>query len=295
MRNDCPHCELNPDFESDCRTVVRFGSFHRKSDSKDVERFRCLRCKITFSTATKDSCFRQKKRQKNKRLFELLASGVSQRRSARLLRINRTTVARRLIFFGEFCREKLRIDTILLKVDHMQFDDLETFEHSKCKPLSVTLAVEGEKRRILGFQVAQMSAKGLLVKKALKKYGPRRDERTKARKALFRALSNVVAEGAIIKSDSNPYYAKDVRKFFPKCHHVTCIGKRGAITGQGELKKIHFDPIFSLNHTCAMLRANICRLIRKTWCTTKKKDRLSDHLAIYAVYHNQHLNSAKSA
>jgi len=37
--------------------------------------------------------------------------------------------------------------------------------------------------------------------------------------------------------------------------HRTVKGRRGSIAGQGELKKIGFDPLFSLNHTCAMLRA----------------------------------------
>jgi hypothetical protein len=59
------------------------------------------------------------------------------------------------------------------------------------------------------------------------------------------------------------------------------------LTGQGELKVGGFDPIFSLNHTCAMLRANINRLFRKTWCTTKKMEMLEHHLAIYALYHNE--------
>ena len=135
-----------------------------------------------------------------------------------------------------------------------------------------------------------------MAKKAFKRYGFRRDERALARKLLFQELAPVVARGAAIRSDSNPYYKNDVKRHFPTCQHLTCIGTRGAITGQGELKKIKFDPLFSLNHTYAMFRANIVRLIRKTWCTTKKKERLEDHLAIYAVYHNAHLkNKIKAA
>lgn len=289
MHPNCPTCENKPNYVSDDRTVVLFGSFHRTSDSKDVKRYRCLLCLKTFSQATKDLCFRQKKRQKNKLLAEYLASGVSQRRAARLLRINRTTVARRLKFLGAIAREKLSFKTALSPVTHMQFDDLETFEHSKCKPLSVLMAVEGRTRRILSFQVARMRAKGRLAKKSLKKYGILREERAQKRKILFQELRPMIQPGATIKSDSNPYYVDDVKRFFPDCTHVTCIGQRGAVTGQGELKKIGFDPIFSLNHTYAMLRANICRLIRKTWCTTKKKESLEAHLAIYAVYHNAHL------
>ena len=76
---------------------------------------------------------------------------------------------------------------------------------------------------------------------------------------------------------------------FPGKTHFRHKGGRGCITGQGELKKLRFDPLFSLNHTCAMLRANINRLFRKTWCTTKKKEGLERHLAVYMDFHNTRL------
>lgn len=293
MTPNCPCCELKPCFVSDCRTVVRFGHFRRTSDSKKIQRFRCLTCRKTFSRATHHPCFRQKKRHKNRRIFELLGSSVSMRRTARLLRIHRKTVARRLVFLGEKCRLELAISNACSpRANSVQFDDMETFEHTKCKPISVTLAVLDPSRRILGFQVSQMPAKGRLAKISLKKYGPREDKRSQGRRALFDEIKPFVAEGAVIRSDSNPHYPSDVKEFFPTCTHQAVLGARGSTTGQGELKKIRFDPLFSLNHTCAMYRANVCRLIRKTWCTTKKIERLADHLAIYAVYHNRHLNPA---
>lgn len=225
-------------------------------------------------------------------IFELLASGVSGRRTARILRLNRKTVARKLIHLGQICRDKLFMQTASSTVTAMQFDDLETFEHSKCKPVSATIAVEERTRRILGFRVAKMAAKGLLAQKSRKKYGVRKDERSRMRKELFKELQPVISPGATIKSDSNPYYVDDVKAFFPEAIHIQVMGERGALTGQGELKKVQFDPIFSLNHTYAMFRANVSRLIRKTWCTTKLIERLDDHLAIYAVYHNRHLPKA---
>ena len=99
----------------------------------------------------------------------------------------------------------------------------------------------------------------------------------------------MIWENGKIKSDENPHYESDVKAFFPKCEYETHKGRRGSIVGQGELKKIRFDPLFSVNHTCAMLRANINRLFRRTWCTTKRIDRLSAHIAVYALYHNQNL------
>jgi hypothetical protein len=41
-----------------------------------------------------------------------------------------------------------------------------------------------------------------------------------------------------------------------------------------------------------MLRANINRLFRRTWCTTKKPERLEQHLAVYMDFHNRVLVGA---
>jgi hypothetical protein len=172
-------------------------------------------------------------------------------------------------------------------LQEIQFDDLETIEHTKCKPLSVTLAVEKGTRKFLGFRVSQMPAKGHLAKKAFKKYGYRADLRTKGRRELFLAIRSKIDAEAFIESDQNPHYKNDVKEFFPRATHRTFPGQRGSIAGQGELKKVRFDPLFSLNHTCAMLRANVNRLFRKTWCTTKDPLRLRDHLDLYVYYHNE--------
>jgi hypothetical protein len=134
-----------------------------------------------------------------------------------------------------------------------------------------------------------MPAKGLLAKISVKKYGKRPDHRPLARKRLFKNLKELVEPTALIKSDMSPHYTNDVKEYFPEATHHAYKGKRGAITGQGELKKVKHDPLFTLNHTFAMARANINRLMRKTWCTTKKKKRLEYHLALYALFHNEYV------
>lgn len=293
MRPFCPYChsqEQNPSV--DPNAVVCFGHFTRKSDQKRLQRFRCLDCKRTFSEASLSHCFRQRKRHLNGPLFELLVGGFSQRRSARFLRVNRKTIVRRFLFLGAFAKiALLETNKTHVKSHTIQFDDLETFEHSKCKPLSVTMAVEEGSRRILGFRVARMPAKGLLAAISRKKYGPRKDERPQAREELFSELQELVSENALFKSDRNPHYGEALKKHFPQATHHTYKGRRGCVVGQGELKAGGYDPIFSLNHSFAMARANINRLFRRTWCTTKVPERLSLHFAMYALYHNLSLIS----
>lgn len=290
MRPRCPHCPANPQDQDDRPSVARHGDFYRRSDSRTVNRFRCLECKKTFSFATLGACYRQKKRKHNIHVGRLLCQGMSQRAVARTLRLSRVTVVRKFLFLSAIAKVDLAAENRKFPpAKVIEFDDMETSEHTKCKPISITLAVESGTRRILGLEVSRMPARGKIASLARKKYGPRKDERKSARGRLFRKIRPLVLATAKIKSDENPHYLSCVRSYFPNSFHEAHKGRRGCIVGQGELKKIHFDPLFSLNHTCAMFRANVNRLFRKTWCTTKKLSRLDDHLALYALAHNRHL------
>ncbi len=291
MKPNCPSSQcisgLNPGPKTS--PVIRNGFYRRSSDCKKIQRFICLGCKKQFSHATHNPCVDQKKRRINSNLKQLLCSGVSQRRAAILLRVNRKTVVRRFRFLAEMARlEQVKFlkPYALQPLSQIQFDDLETSEHTQCKPLSVTLAVDPKSRKIMGFKVSSMSAKGLLVKKAFRKYGHRKDKRKDGWDQLLRELQLVVQKDATFTSDENPHYPRFLKRHHPHATHIQVKGARGCITGQGELKKLHFDPLWALNHTCAMLRANLNRLFRRTWCTTKNQKGLEDHLHLFVNYYN---------
>lgn len=290
MRVCCPNCHTESELSERSSQIIRFGQFKRKHDQKWIQRFFCKVCKRSFSTATSDPHFRQRKPELNSTISKLLCSKVSQRRVAWLLGINRKTVVRKFLLMGmlaklslsEFNRQFPRCNTI-------EFDDLETFEHTKLKPVSVTIAVEYKTRRILGFATSCMPAKGHLARRSVRKYGPRPDKRAKGRKLLFESLKPLLSDDVVIRSDQNPHYGNDVKANFPQSTHQTFPGRKSSNTGYGEIKKGGFDPLFSLNHTYAMYRDNINRLGRKTWCTTKKIERLDLHIALYSFFHNLRL------
>lgn len=291
MKPYCPDSvclSQNQDLKS--RRVIRKGRFFRPSDGQWIQRYFCLLCRKSFSSASRSPCYRQKKRKVNYPLNLLLNSGVSQRRAAVLLRVNRKTVVRKFRWLADQARQDDQRWKQSIKphsVGFVQFDDLETSEQTQCKPLSVALAVEPKSRKILGFQVSSMPAKGPLARVAFQKYGPRPDERPQGWSALFESLKPMAHPQAQWLSDENPHYPRHLGRSHPRATHCTVKGRRGCVAGQGELKKIGFDPLFSLNHTCAMLRANLNRLFRRTWCTTKTRDGLIDHLSLYVRYHNE--------
>jgi transposase-like protein len=271
--------------------IVRKGHYFRADDSRWVPRFRCLDCDRTFSSSRLTPCFGQKRRTINSKVASLLISGVSQRRAAILLRINRKTAIRKFVFTGNQAGLANEAENEALvnrgrRLDELQFDEMESFERSKCLPLSIPIAVDPKTRRILGFQVGEMPAKGPLAPISRKKYGPRNDLRPQMASALFKQVSALIAPTAVITTDQNPKYPGWLKPHFPEAIHRTVKGRRGCVVGQGELKKIGNDPLFALNHSAAMIRANINRMFRRTWCTTKRADRLNLHLNLYVYFHN---------
>ncbi len=291
MKRYCPY--------SDCpssKVCPKIGFYVRRSDSRSIQRFRCGCCRRDFSQATFDPRFRQKKRRINSQLARLLCSGVSQRRAALLLNVHPVTIARKFRFLAKQSRadhlefiEGIRREPI----EEIQFDDVETFEHSKHKPLAVAIAVDAKSRSILGVQVSEITEKRKGSGTKNSRRGFRKDQRRAGLSRLFETLRPVVNESTLFRSDRHPFYAGVLNRVFPGALHRQEESRRGRAAGLGELKTGGFDPLFSLNHTAAMLRANINRLFRRTWCTTKDKNRLLDHLFLYASFHNRVLTGKK--
>lgn len=211
------------------------------------------------------------------------------RRSAFLLKINRRTVDRKLKYLAK--KAQLRHQDFLRhlrnKVTSLQFDDLVTSEHTKMKPLTLSVAVDADSRNILSARLGRIPAFGLLADRSRRKYGPRDNDHHKTLTAMFEQMSATIAPAALVQSDEHPRYPEFVSLYLPGREYRRHPGGRGTIAGQGELKKKHYDPIFILNHSCAMFRANLNRLIRKTWCTTKKIERLQMHVDIFIDFYNR--------
>lgn len=265
--------------------IIKTGKFFRRDDSRWIQRFRCRRCLRNFSSSTnKDTCW-QKRRRINEDVRWLFCSKVSQRGIARYLKVDRKTVAFRLPFLAKRSRAYFA-KVAVTGLRSVQFDEMQSSIHTKCKPVAIPMAVDSETRMILALGVASMPAQAPLIDKALRKYGPRADDREGAIVKVLERIRPMLAQGAQITTDSAFRYPSPIRRHLPEAIHMTVKGRKSSAGGQGELKKIGFDPIFAFNHTAAMVRDSVARLIRKTWCNSKRMDRLEDHLYIYSHHHN---------
>jgi len=276
----CPGCA------APSTSFVRDGFFHRRDDAKYIQRFKCKQCGKKFSAATFSACYRQKKRRINSTVRFGFGSNLCPRDIAELVGVNIKTIAARLIWQAKLSREKNKLYIQALIREHglistVQLDDLVTFEHTNCKPLTVPMVVIDGLRVPLGFRIASIPAFSRLAPLARERYGKRQDNSRAARCELFEELVKILPERVHFKSDGHDHYATLIKGYFPKASHKVYPSKRGCAVAQGELKKLVFDPLFSCNHTFATLRAKVNRLNRRTWCTTKKPERLGDHIDIF--------------
>lgn len=220
----------------------------------------------------------------NSRLAELLTEGVSLRASSRILGLTYRNTYRKFLWF----KKLVEIEKAKLKVHAsvLQFDELESIHHTKCKPLSIVLVVN-ERNQLLEAQVAEMPAKGRLAAFSRMKYGPRKDQRAEKLKEAFSYMSSHLQDlPKLIQSDANPSYAKPTRFFFPgiKYEQFNRSEKERVQSRMHEkLQKKKFDPLFAINHKCALLRSQIKRLTRRSWCTTKKVENLQLHLDLFIL------------
>lgn len=215
-------------------------------------------------------------------------SGCTQRRSAKMLRCSKNTVAHKLQWLSKFY-----LNDQVTASEHWQFDEMETIEHTKLKPLTIPICVN-ENYEILGLGVGKIRAKGHLSVISQKKYGFREDEREKVISEIFKDLVvKISLPPKTITTDSHPLYAKLIKKFFPGAQHIQVnssefIQKKKDLMYLSERKRV-FDPLFVVNHRCAMMRSDIRRLTRRSWCTTKKIENLVSVLKLYQIYNNENL------
>lgn len=266
------------------------GSFWRRCDKRKVRIFQCSSCKKYFSEQTLSPTYRLQYAGKLDMVREKLMCSASQRRCAKTLGIRPRTVARLVSVCARIDRAwQVKFLALLGPVKDMIFDEMMSYEHTRWKPLSLPIAVCERTQALLAMSVARIPPSGLSAAKAFAKYGPRTDESPAARLKLLSHLESACGSDGRVKSDAHKAYGAEIKKAMPQRFHEVHRSRRGCVVGFGELKKVGFDPLFFLNHTCAMVRDSLATLKRRTWTTTKRPECLQNLLDIYVRYHNEFL------
>ena len=249
--------------------------YKTKHNHPPVPKYLCKICKKYFSTSSFKEDKGHHKSEPNQELFKLLVSGISQRRAAKIAGCSKSTIGKKLKYLA-LQSEKQHFEAIKHKTFEtscIQVDELETYKHTKYKPLSVAVTVRHKTGEILGMEIGKMPSKGTLATIGATKYGWTVDERPRAFNRLMLRIRPVVKSTITFKSDSHTSYSKWITAYFPHATFDKYVRPKLPVG-----RKKPFDPLFKVNNTCAKLRNDLARLSRKTWCSTKSQRSLQNHL-----------------
>jgi hypothetical protein len=258
-----------------------------------VQRFLCLECRRGFSIQTFRVDYRLRKPALHLFLFRDFVSKTTMRQSARNWECTRRTVAHRLKLLGTHCREFHQ--SMLERARRaggirgvFQLDELETFEHNRrLKPVTVPVLTERKSFFVLHAECAPLAAKGGLSPVNRKKkeelesrFGKRRSGSVRAVQSSFEVLARVHRpHGEVaVQTDRKKSYATRLRRLFgERLWH----GRYLSTTVRN-----YSNPLFPINHTLAMMRDGVSRLVRRSWAAAKLRERLELHLWIWIAYRN---------
>jgi len=279
----CPHCFSG--------NIIKFGFYRKKLSKSYIQKYKCKICLRLFSPQTNSITKFQKKSHINKHLFLMLCSGVSLRRCALNLNVHFMTAYMRFLWLGKLAQTK-QLDFIqsLESSKELYLDEMESIEHTKLKPVTIPLLID-DKQRILGITSGEIPAKGYLAEISRKKYGSRASKSSELIHLLLNQFSKDYVP-KVIKSDGKKSYVELINSRWSDgslIHNIYENKKSDKSIEQLYLnqQKKKFDPLFAINQRCAKLRSDVKRLVRRSWCTTKKIENLNLHLQIYACYNNQ--------
>ena len=291
-----PHCPRDACPSRLARSPFRFqrkGRYRRECDQRVVQRFQCRACNHYFSTQSFRLDFRLHKPALHVLLFDTFVSKVTQRQAARNLACTRKTVVHRLRLLAQHSRdfhgqvlERARAGGGLR--GDFQLDELETFETSRrlC-PVTMPVMIELHSYFVLHVEVAPLPPRGKPRRKELERRlereraeGRRRSGSRDAVERCFRVLASVRTSqpDLWISTDHKSTYGPLLRMVMPPVYHHA----RHSSTARRD----RANPLFPINHTLAMLRDGLSRLVRRSWGASKRREWLERHAWVWIAYRN---------
>ena len=284
----CPYREcaahLNP-----AGTFYRLdGRYQPRCRAHVVQRYRCRLCRRGFSRQSFRADRGQKKPYLNAEFLRLMLACVGLRQAARVLRVSRRTVERRFVWLAQHATRfhAAHLAGASLPGPFM-LDELETFEGNRYQPVTVPVLIEPRSLFLIASSVGPLRRKGRMTQaQRLRRYeherlhGRRPSESSAAVRTVLKRLGQcVVSQGPVVlHSDRRSLYARLGRRQFG--------GRFAWAPHSPAVRRDRRNPLFPINHTNARLRHFLARLRRRSWCVSKRRLRLQQHLQIAALWVN---------
>lgn len=260
----CPKCQS--------KKIRKRGSMTTKRGT--TQRYECKSCQRTFTKRNESINYRHRKQHLREKIRVLYCEGMSLRAIGRALNLHRNTVTKYFLENANraWSNNMRRLREGGIVTTYVQFDELETFEWTKKRPLGVQVSIRVKTGEIIHTKVCKIPVKALSVSKDyINKWNKKVNRRPaiaemlwNTKHALNKDFATIVCDGARLPAK----VAQDV--FFDKQFNVVATLSRN--------KKIDL--------TFLKMRQDISRLRRRTLATTKHRRYLQKHLDLYTDYHN---------
>ncbi|KAA3605791.1 MAG: IS1 family transposase [Planctomycetota bacterium] len=291
-----PHCPWAacPSRKFSITFAYQKRGFYSSSGRSRIQRFWCKACHRSFSSQSFKFNYRLRYSRLHLDFWPFVISKVTLRQSARMLGVDRRTLASRLWKMGDHAK---RFHNRLLPQlatggyldDGFQLDELETFETDRrLQPLTVPVLIHRRKYFVVHFAVGTLPCRGSLPPRFQKKkmerekvFGKRRSESRKVVTETFQALKEALPK------NYRPRIQSDRKKIYPSIL-TKVFGKGGfdhLLESSRRLRDRH-NPLFPINHTLAQMRDNVSRLVRRNWGVSKRRQWLEPHLWLWLLWRN---------
>ena len=245
-----------------------------KTKRGKTARYECLDCFKTFTKRTGAVNYRKRKQELRDKITRMYCERMSLRGIARTLNIDIKTAVRYFLENSEVSKNRNLKDLKQgkIKTSFMQFDQLETYEHTKRRPVGIQISIRHKTGEIISAKVGYAPLRALSVsKKEIETW----NKEFASNKNLIDML--IESKDALKKNQST----------------ITCDSYRPQIKVLQNLVKdtsIQIQPSTKENkkidRVFRKMRQDISRLGRKTLSTTKKIENLQRHLDLYIDYNN---------
>jgi hypothetical protein len=166
-------------------------------------------------------------------------------------------------------------------------DELETFEANRFQPVTVPVLIEPHSLFLIASEVGPLRRKGRTTPAQRRRrteheaaHGRRPSHSAPAVRAVLLRLRACLAADrpVVLHSDRKPLYARLGSRL---------LGARFTwAPHSASARRDRSNPLFPINHMNARLRHFLARLRRRSWCISKRRARLRDHLEVAGLWMN---------
>jgi transposase-like protein len=288
----CPRASCDSHGNPGTWRFIRKGFYRRRSDGRRVQRYRCTRCSLTFSSQTFSTTYWLKRPDLLVPLFWRIGHCSALRQIAHEFRVVHATVQRLVERLGRHCllfHERLRP---AVPAEPLVLDGFRSFESGQYWPFDLNLLV-GVSHFVYGFNDAELRRSGTMRpgqrrRRAALERAHGRPHPDATRIAVQELVGRVVPEGqaAEICSDEHASYPRAFRRLRGRRIRHERTSSRASRTPR--------NPLFPANLADLLLRHGSANHKRETIAFSKRRQGALYRAAIFTVWRNYVKSSSEA-